>query len=78
MGGAAAGILFERIMLVELRTALRELDAGLFAEIKSYNEPPKAIAQLVDILIELFLHKSRENFANWAAKKFVSSFYRVT
>jgi hypothetical protein len=73
MGGSAAAILFERIMLMEMRKALNEIDAEIFAEIKSYSEPPQVVLQIVDILVQLFLAKRKDQFTTWTSKKLVLS-----
>ena len=36
-------ILFDRLMLMELREIMGKLDPKSYAELRSYNEPPKVI-----------------------------------
>ena len=53
MGGLSVEILFEKMMLMEIRLAVKEIGPETFAEIKSYNQPPETAVQIVDILIEM-------------------------
>ena len=72
MGALSVEILFERMMLLEMRSLVKEIGGETFAEMKSYNQPPETAVQIVDILIELFLAKNKEQFNNWNSKKLVS------
>ncbi|XP_063722704.1 EF-hand calcium-binding domain-containing protein 5-like isoform X2 [Symsagittifera roscoffensis] len=73
MGALSVEILFERMMLLEMRSLVKEIGGETFAEMKSYNQPPETAVQIVDILIELFLAKNKEQFNNWNSKKLVLS-----
>ena len=41
-------ILFDRLMLMELREIMGKLDPKSYAELRSYNEPPKVIKSVID------------------------------
>lgn len=73
MGAMSVEILFERMMLVEMRLIVGEIGGDTFAEIKSYSQPPETAVQIVDILIEMFLARNKEQFNNWNSKKLVLS-----
>ena len=72
MGRMSVEILFERMMLMEMRQAVSEIRAETFAEMRSYNQPPDIAIQIVQILIEMFLARTRDQFTNWNSMKLVS------
>ena len=71
MGAMSVEILFERMMLLEMRQLVKEIGGDTFAEMKSYSQPPLTAVQIVDILIEMFLAKTKDQFNNWNSKKLV-------
>ncbi|XP_075243132.1 EF-hand calcium-binding domain-containing protein 5-like isoform X2 [Convolutriloba macropyga] len=73
MGAMSVEILFERMMLLEMRQLVKEIGGDTFAEMKSYSQPPLTAVQIVDILIEMFLAKTKDQFNNWNSKKLVLS-----
>ncbi len=56
-------ILFDRLMLMELREIMGKLDPKSYAELRSYNEPPKVMTTS-DIISHLLqgLCPKRSNF----------------
>ncbi|KAK3085117.1 hypothetical protein FSP39_024683 [Pinctada imbricata] len=47
-------IMFDRLMLMELRENVAKIDAKSFAELRSYNDPPKIIQQIVKAVCAIF------------------------
>lgn len=68
-------ILFDRLMLMELRDNVSKLDAQAYAEMKSYKEPPPVVQQIIKAVLAIFytdLAKAGE-FDNWdKCKKYVN------
>ena len=49
-----ADVLFDRLMLNELRQNVRKLDPTAYAELKSYNEPPEVIQRIIRSVLSIF------------------------
>ena len=47
-------IMFDRLMLMELRENVTKIDAKAFAELRSYNDPPKIVAKIVKAVCAIF------------------------
>ncbi|XP_061198167.1 EF-hand calcium-binding domain-containing protein 5-like isoform X1 [Saccostrea echinata] len=47
-------IMFDRLMLMELRENVSKIDAKSFAELRSYNEPPKIVQNIVKAVVAIF------------------------
>ena len=71
---AKADILFDRLMLLELRDNVHKLDMKAYAELKSYVEPPHIIHQIIRSVLAIFYPtKAVEGeFDSWASCKQVS------
>ena len=51
---SSAEILFDRLMLLELRGNVTRLDPKCYAELKSYNDPPATIANIMKSVLAMF------------------------
>ncbi|XP_048764274.1 EF-hand calcium-binding domain-containing protein 5-like isoform X2 [Ostrea edulis] len=54
-------IMFDRLMLMELRENVSKIDAKSFAELRSYNEPPKIVQNIVKAVVAIFYLDQVEN-----------------
>nr|XP_047929980.1 EF-hand calcium-binding domain-containing protein 5 isoform X3 [Anser cygnoides] len=63
-----AGILFHRFMLQDLRECVQKLNAESFAEMKSYEEPPALLHNIVKAVLLLFnpKWKGSEKIESWS------------
>ncbi|XP_078598192.1 EF-hand calcium-binding domain-containing protein 5-like [Branchiostoma floridae x Branchiostoma japonicum] len=69
-------IMFDRLMLVDLRQSVSKLDVQAFAELKSYKDPPPIIHRILKAVLGIFwAEKSAQNeFELWnTAKQRVTS-----
>lgn len=60
-------ILFDRLMLLELRENVSKLDAQAYAEMKSYKEPPPVVQQIIKAVLAIFYTEQavEGDFDNW-------------
>lgn len=68
-------ILFDRLMLLELRENVSHLDAQAYAEMKSYKEPPPVVQQIIKAVLAIFYTDMAVagDFDNWdKCKKYVN------
>ena len=68
-------IMFDRIMLVELRDNVTKLDNKAYAELSSYNKPPRIVHDILKSTLAVFdLRKAQKHeYDNWSKVKAVSS-----
>ncbi|XP_035826955.1 EF-hand calcium-binding domain-containing protein 5 [Aplysia californica] len=64
-------IMFDRLMLMELRENVSRLDPQSFAELKSYNEPPPVIHDILRATLALFYldRAGMGGFDDWSTVK---------
>ena len=59
-------LLFDQVMLSELRGTLEVLDARVFAELRSYMDPPPVVNLITKALLAVFEpEKSSEEWNNY-------------
>ena len=59
-------LLFDQVMLSELRGTLEVLDARVFAELRSYMDPPSVVNFITKALLAVFdPEKSSEEWNNY-------------
>lgn len=68
-------IMFDRLMLVDLRKNVAKLDVRAYAELKSYTVPPPVIHNILKSTLSLFYPEKAEKnaFNDWASCKMVST-----
>ncbi|XP_076106684.1 EF-hand calcium-binding domain-containing protein 5-like isoform X2 [Mytilus galloprovincialis] len=54
-------IMFDRLMLMELRENVSKIDAKAFAELRSYNDPPKIVVKIVKAVSAIFFLEKVQN-----------------
>ena len=66
-------IMFDRLMLMELRENVARLDPQSFAELKSYHEPPRIIHDIIRAALAVFnVEKAGEGaYDDWNVTKTV-------
>lgn len=64
-------IMFDRLMLMELRENVSKIDAKGFAELRSYNDPPKIINDIVRAVCAIFYYEKvvSGELDNWGELK---------
>ncbi|XP_069135004.1 EF-hand calcium-binding domain-containing protein 5-like isoform X1 [Argopecten irradians] len=64
-------IMFDRLMLMELRENVSKIDAKGFAELRSYNDPPKIINNIVRAVCAIFYYEKvvSGELDNWGELK---------
>lgn len=67
-------IMFDRLMLIELRENVAKIDAKSFAEMRSYNDPPPIVGDIVKAVCAIFYPDKAASgeLDNWGALRAVS------
>ncbi|XP_013406765.1 EF-hand calcium-binding domain-containing protein 5 isoform X1 [Lingula anatina] len=69
-------VMFDRLMLMDLRKNVAKLDAQAYAELRSYKEPPETVHSILKATLSIFYPDEVENgeFDDWTkAKQFLNS-----
>ena len=67
-------LLFDQVMLSELRGTLEVLDARVFAELRSYMDPPPVVNLITKALLAVFdPEKSSEEWNNYKSVRCITS-----
>ena len=67
-------IMFDRLMLMELRENVTKVDTKAFAELRSYQDPPRIVHDILKAVTAIFSMKETEEglFDDWQQMKGVS------
>ena len=68
-------IMFDRLMLMELRENVSKVDSKAFAELRSYNDPPRIVHDILKAVSAIFNLEETEQgvFDDWTQMKGVSN-----
>lgn len=68
-------VMFDRLMLMELRENVSKLDSRSYSELRSYNEPPRVVQDILKAVLSIFYLEQAESgeFDDWTNVKSVSS-----
>ena len=64
-------IMFDRLMLMELRENVAKVDTKAFAELRSYNDPPRIVHDILRAVTAIFSPNDTEQglFDDWTQMK---------
>lgn len=67
-------IMFDRLMLMELRENVNKIDTKAFAELRSYNDPPRIVHDILKAVKAIFDFEETEQglYDDWQQMKGVS------
>lgn len=63
--------MFDRLMLMELRENVSKVDSKAFAELRSYNDPPRIVHDILKAVCAIFHPEETEQgmFDDWTQMK---------
>ena len=69
-------IMFDRLMLMELRENVAKVDSKAFAELRSYIDPPRIVHDILKAVCAIFHTQETEDgaFDDWTQMKGVRRF----
>ena len=69
-----ASVLFDQLLLADLQSTMSKLDNRVFAEMRSYNDPPELVLKIIQALLYI-LHPDSGEFETWKQCKQVNDFH---
>ena len=72
-------VMFDRLMLMELRENVAKLDARAYAELKAYNNPPEIVLHILRATLAIFYKEeaAKGDFDDWDTVRSVCFYFDV-